>query len=98
ADVPWIITTYLFTKASKTRDTSKIRRGHWVTKIVRNIRLFVTLEIKKCLTPLKSGLVDKKAFTGLIDKETNKLLPPDKDGEEDEVEHEEIVEQDKQVE
>ncbi|GKC38353.1 hypothetical protein Tco_1050737 [Tanacetum coccineum] len=67
ANVPWIINMYLFTRASGTRDTRKIRGGHWVTRIVRNLGLFVTLEIKKCSTPLKSGLVDKKAFAGLID-------------------------------
>nr|GEW85577.1 hypothetical protein [Tanacetum cinerariifolium] len=67
-------------------------------RIVKNLRFFVTLEIKKCSKPLKSGLLDKKAFSGLIDKETNKLLPPNGE-EEDEIEHEiEHVEQEEQAE
>ncbi|GJY22808.1 hypothetical protein Tco_0396466 [Tanacetum coccineum] len=57
--------------------------------------------IKKCSSPLKSGWLDKKAFARLIDKETNKLLPPDDDDEEDEdeqeIEHEENVEQEENV-
>ncbi|GJV76203.1 hypothetical protein Tco_1507787 [Tanacetum coccineum] len=83
-NVPWIITTHLFNRAARKRDTSKIGGGHWDTRIVKNLGLFVPLEIKKCSAPLKSGLLDKKAFAGLIDKETNVLLPPDEDGEEDE--------------
>ncbi|GJX45782.1 hypothetical protein Tco_0262458 [Tanacetum coccineum] len=95
ANVPWIITTYLFDRAAGKRGTSKIGGGHWVTRIVRNLRLFGPLEIKKCSSPLKSGWLDKKAFAGLIDKETNKLLPPNDD---DENEHEENVEQEENVE
>ncbi|GKF36793.1 hypothetical protein Tco_0113551, partial [Tanacetum coccineum] len=78
------------------------RRAANVTRIVKNLGLFVPLEIKKCSPPLKSGWLDKKAFAGLIDKETNKLLPPDDDDEEDEdeqdIEHEENVEQEENVE
>ncbi|GJU98118.1 hypothetical protein Tco_1327389 [Tanacetum coccineum] len=73
------------------------RIGQWVIRIVKNLRFFVTSKIKKCSEPLKSGLLDKKAFAGLIDKETNKLLPPNGD-EEDEIEHEKNVEQEEQVE
>nr|GEV45074.1 hypothetical protein [Tanacetum cinerariifolium] len=46
--------------------------------------------------------LDKKAFAGFIDKDTNKLLPPDEDDEEDkdeqEIEHEENVKQEGHVE
>ncbi|GKC66086.1 hypothetical protein Tco_1098684 [Tanacetum coccineum] len=57
------------------------------------------MEIKKCSPLLKSGWLDKKAFAGLIDKETNALLPPDEDDEdEQEIKHEEDVEQEEQVE
>nr|GEY87048.1 hypothetical protein [Tanacetum cinerariifolium] len=87
ANVPWIITTYLFDTAARKRGTSKIGGGHWVTRTVRNLGLFVPLEIKKCSPPLKSRWLDKKSFAGLIDKETNKLLLPDDD--DDENEHEE---------
>ncbi|GJY36463.1 hypothetical protein Tco_0421841 [Tanacetum coccineum] len=68
-------------------------------RIVKNLGLFVPLEIKKCSPLLKSGWLDKKAFAGLIDKETNALLPPDEDDEdEQEIKHEEDVEQEEQVE
>ncbi|GJU05022.1 hypothetical protein Tco_1121452 [Tanacetum coccineum] len=102
-NVPWIITTYLFNRAAKKRGTSNIGGGHWVTRIVKNLRLFVPLEIKRCSSPLKSRCLDKKAFAGLIDKETNALLLPDEDDEEDEdedeqeIEHEENVEQEEQI-
>nr|GEZ10309.1 hypothetical protein [Tanacetum cinerariifolium] len=104
ANVPWIITTYLFDRAAEKKGTSKIEGGHWVNRTVGNIRLFIPLEIKKCSPPLESGWPDKKAFAGLIDKETNKLLPPDddddddEDDEEDENEHEENVEEEENVE
>ncbi|GJY01632.1 hypothetical protein Tco_0359784 [Tanacetum coccineum] len=102
ANVPWIITMNLFNRAAEKRVTSKIGGGQWVTRIVKNLRLFVPLDIKKCSPPLKLGWLDKKAFIGLIDKETNALLPPDEDDEEDkdeqEIEHEENVEQEEQVE
>ncbi|GJS76550.1 ribonuclease H-like domain-containing protein [Tanacetum coccineum] len=97
-----IITSCLFNRAAEKRNVSKIRGGYWVIRIVKNLGLFVPVEIKKCSEPLKSGLLDKKAFAGLIDKERNELLPQDEDDEEyedeQEIEHAENVKQEEQVE
>nr|GFC41457.1 hypothetical protein [Tanacetum cinerariifolium] len=88
--------------AAEKRDTSKIGGGHWVIRIVKNLGLFVPLEIKKCSSPLKSGWLDKKAFARLTDKERNALLPPDEDDDEDEdeqeIEHDKNVKQEEHVE
>ena len=74
ANVPWTITSYLANRAVGFQATSKIGGGHWVTRIIKNLGLFILSEIKKC-KELKSGVLDEKSYAWLIDKNTIELLP-----------------------
>ncbi|GJR92800.1 hypothetical protein Tco_0264974 [Tanacetum coccineum] len=69
ANMAWIIAEYLYKKTSGIKENSDVCRGHYVTKIVKDLGYYVKEEVAKCSKPIECEEWTDEMFTKELDRE-----------------------------